>query len=109
MVPPKLPKRPPVGAPKSTSCVVGGASVGGGPISTIDCYSTSYNHHCLLFYIVLLHFMSSSRASEYVKDNDIRLGLRVSTRATNGGPQVTRLQCRLCIAFGCEEKVGEKR
>jgi hypothetical protein len=53
--------------------------------------------------------MSSSRASEYVKDNDIRLGLRVSTRAANGGPQVTRLQCRLCIAFGCEEKVGEKR
>ncbi|CAM6049220.1 unnamed protein product [Sphagnum compactum] len=31
--------------------------------------------------------MSSNRASEYVKDNDVRLGLRVSTRAANGGPQ----------------------
>jgi hypothetical protein len=53
--------------------------------------------------------MNSNRASEYVKDNDIRLGLRVSTRATNGGLQVTGLQCRFCIAFGREEKVGAKR
>jgi hypothetical protein len=53
--------------------------------------------------------MSSNHASEYVKDNDVRLGLRVSTRAVNGGPQVTRLQCCFCIAFGREEKVGAKR
>jgi hypothetical protein len=53
--------------------------------------------------------MSSNRASEYVKDNNVCLGLRVSTRAANGGPRVTRLQCRFCIAFGREEKVGAKR
>ncbi|CAK9276215.1 unnamed protein product [Sphagnum jensenii] len=68
----------------------------------------SYKHHCLLFYVVLLHFMSSNRAFEYVKDNDVPLGLRVSIRAANGGPQVTGLQCRFCIAFGHEEKVGAK-
>ncbi|CAM6025085.1 unnamed protein product [Sphagnum balticum] len=52
--------------------------------------------------------MSSNRASEYVKDKDVRLGLRVSTRAANGGPQVTGLQCHFCIAFGRKEKVGAK-
>jgi len=88
---PKLLKRPPAGAPKSASCVVGGACVGGGPISAIACCSTSYKCHCLIFYVVLLHFMSSNRAFEYVKDNDVRLGLRVSTRVANGGPQVTGL------------------
>jgi hypothetical protein len=53
--------------------------------------------------------MSSNRASEYVKDNDTRLALRVSTRAANGRLQVTGLQCRFCIAFGRKEKVGAKR
>jgi hypothetical protein len=53
--------------------------------------------------------MGSNRASEYVKDNDVRLGLRVSTRTVNGGPQVTGLQCCFCIAFGREEKVSAKR
>ncbi len=77
-------------------------------ISTIACYFTSYKCHCLLFYVVLLHFMSSNRASEYVKDNDVRLGLKVSTRAANGGPQVIGLQCHFYIAFGREEKVGAK-
>jgi len=91
------------------SYVFGGACVEGGPISAIPCYSTSYKRHCLLFYVILLHFMGSNRASEYVKDNDVRLGLRVSTRAANGGPQVTRLQCRFYIAFGRKEKVGAKR
>ncbi len=91
------------------SYVFGGACVEGGPINAIPCCSTSYKRHCLLFYIILLHFMGSNRASEYVKDNDVRLGLRVSTRAANGGPQVTGLQCRFCIAFGREEKVGAKR
>ncbi len=89
------------------SCVVGGACVGGGPISTIACCSTSYKRHYLLFYIILLHFISSNRAYEYVKDNDVRLGLRVSTRAANGGSQITGLQCRLCITFGREEKVAQ--
>ncbi len=77
-------------------------------ISAIACCFTSYKHHCLLFYVVLLHFISYNRASEYVKDNDVRLDLRVSTRAVNGGPQVTGLQCRFCIAFGRKEKVGAK-
>jgi hypothetical protein len=62
-----------------------------------------------MFYVILLHFMSSNCASEYVKDNDVRLGLRVSTKVANGGSQVTRLQCCLCIAFGREEKVDAKR
>ncbi|CAK9868043.1 unnamed protein product [Sphagnum jensenii] len=53
--------------------------------------------------------MSSNRASEYVKDNNVRLGLRVSTKAANGGPQVTGLQFCFCIAFGREQKVGAKR
>ncbi len=53
--------------------------------------------------------MSFNRASEYVKDNDVHLGLRVSTRAANGGPQVTGLQCRFYIAFGRKEKVSAKR
>jgi hypothetical protein len=52
--------------------------------------------------------MSSNCAFEYVKDNDVRLGLRVSTKAANGGPQVTGLQCRFCVAFGHKEKVGMK-
>ncbi len=76
------------------SYVFGGACVEGGPISAIPCCSTSYKRQCLLFYVILLHFMGSNRASEYVKDNDVRLGLRVSTKAANGGPQVTGLQCR---------------
>jgi hypothetical protein len=107
-VPPKLLKWPIVGAPKLMSYVFGGACVEGDPISAIPCCSTSYKRHCLLFYVILLHFMGSNRAFEYVKDNDVRLGLRVSTRVANGGPQVTGLQCRFCIAFGREEKVGTK-
>jgi hypothetical protein len=52
--------------------------------------------------------MSSNRVFEYVKDNDVRLGLRVSTRVANGGLQVIGLQCCFYIAFGREEKVGAK-
>jgi hypothetical protein len=52
--------------------------------------------------------MSSNRAYQYVKDNDVRLGLRVSTRVANGGLQVTGLQCRFCITYGREGKVGAK-
>ncbi len=62
----------------------------------------------MLFYVILFHFMSSNRVFEYVKDNDVRLGLRVSTRVANGGLQVIGLQCCFYIAFGREEKVGAK-
>ncbi|CAM6059209.1 unnamed protein product [Sphagnum tenellum] len=40
--------------------------------------------------------MSYNRASEYVKDNDVRLGLRVSTSAANGGPQIV-MQRRMIL------------
>ncbi|CAN5966279.1 unnamed protein product [Sphagnum jensenii] len=50
----------------------------------------------------------NKRSSEYVKANDDRFGLRVSSKAPNCN-KVNSLQCRFCIAFGCEEKVGAKR
>ncbi|CAM6029622.1 unnamed protein product [Sphagnum balticum] len=51
---------------------------------------------------------SNKRSSEYVKANDDRFGLRVSSKASNCN-KVNNLQCRFCIAFGREEKVGAKR
>jgi hypothetical protein len=51
---------------------------------------------------------SNKRSSEYVKANDDRFGLRVSSKAPNCN-KVNSLQCRFCIAFGREEKVGAKR
>jgi hypothetical protein len=50
----------------------------------------------------------NKRSSEYVKANDDRFGLRVSSKAPNCN-KVNSLQCRFCIAFGREEKVGAKR
>ena len=50
---------------------------------------------------------SNKRSSEYVKANDDRLGLRVSSRLPNCN-KVNGMQCRFCIAFGLEEKVGTK-
>jgi hypothetical protein len=47
-------------------------------------------------------------SSEYVKDNDVRYDLRVAYRDPKS-LKVTGLQCRFCIAFGREEKVGSKR
>jgi hypothetical protein len=51
---------------------------------------------------------SNKRSSEYVKANDNRFGLRVSSKAPNCN-NVNSLQCRFYIAFGREEKVGAKR
>ena len=52
--------------------------------------------------------MSGNRLSGYVKDNDIRYDLKVAHRDPKSS-KVTSLQCRLCIAFGQEEKVGSQR
>lgn len=51
---------------------------------------------------------SSKRSTEYVKANDDRFGLRVSSTLPNC-KKVNGMQCRFCIAFGREEKVGAKR
>jgi hypothetical protein len=50
---------------------------------------------------------SNKRSSECVKANDDRFGLQVSSRAPHCN-KVNGLQCRFCIAFGCEEKVVAK-
>jgi hypothetical protein len=52
--------------------------------------------------------MSSQRSSAYVKGNDDRYGLKVAHRHQSTG-KVIGLQCRFCIVFGREEKVGSKR
>ena len=52
--------------------------------------------------------MSPPRCSAYVKGNNARYGLKVASRDASTGT-VIGLQCRFCIAFGCEEKVGSKR
>ena len=57
--------------------------------------------------LVSLYAMSGNRSSGYVKDNDIRYGLKVAHRDPKLS-KVTGLQCRGCIAFGREEKVGLK-
>jgi hypothetical protein len=57
--------------------------------------------------LVSLSAMSRNRSSGYVKDNDVRYGMKVAHR----GPKslkVTNLQCHGCIAFDREEKVGSK-
>jgi hypothetical protein len=52
--------------------------------------------------------MSPPRCSAYVKANNARFGLKVASRDPSTGT-VIGLQCRFCIAFGREEKVGSKR
>jgi hypothetical protein len=52
--------------------------------------------------------MSGKRSSGYVKDSDVRYGLKVAHRDPKSS-KVIGLQCRFCIAFGREEKVGSKR
>ena len=52
--------------------------------------------------------MSPQRCSAYVKGNDARYGLKIANRHASTGV-VIGLQCRFCIAFGREEKVGSKR
>ncbi len=58
--------------------------------------------------LVSLSAMFGKRSSGYVKDNDVRYGLKVAHRDPKSS-KVTGLQCRFCIAFGWEEKVGLKR
>ena len=58
--------------------------------------------------LVSLSAMSGNRSSGYVKDNDIHYGLKVVHRDPKSS-KVTGLQCRSCIAFGLEEKVGLER
>ncbi len=57
--------------------------------------------------LVSLSTMSGKRSSGYVKDNDIRYGLKVAYRDPKS-LKVTGLQCHFCTAFGREEKVGSK-
>ncbi len=57
--------------------------------------------------LVSLSAMSGKRLSGYVKDNDVRYGLKVAHRDPKSS-KVIGLQCRFCIAFG-REKVGSKR
>ncbi len=58
--------------------------------------------------LVSFSAMSGKRSSGYVKDNDVRYGLKVAHRDPKSS-KVIGLQCRFCIAFGREEKVGSKR
>jgi len=58
--------------------------------------------------LVSLSAMFEKRSSGYVKDNDVRYGLKVVHRDPKSS-KVIGLQCRFCIAFGREEKVGLKR
>jgi len=57
---------------------------------------------------VSLFAMFGKCSSGYVKDNDVRYGLKVAYCDPKSS-KVTDLQCRFCIAFGREEKVGSKR
>ncbi len=57
--------------------------------------------------LVSLSAMSGKCSSGYVKDNDVRYGLKVVHRDPKS-LKVIGLQCRFYIAFGQEEKVGSK-
>ncbi len=57
--------------------------------------------------LVSLSVMSGKCSLGYVKDNDVRYGLKVAYRDPKSS-KVTGLQCCFCIAFGREEKVGLK-
>ncbi len=58
--------------------------------------------------LVSISAMFGKCSSGYIKDNDVRYGLKVAYRDPKSS-KVTGLQCRFCIAFGREEKVGSKR
>ncbi len=58
--------------------------------------------------LVSFSTMSEKHSLGYVKDNDVRYGLKVAHRDPKSS-KVIGLQCRFCIAFGREEKVGSKR
>ncbi len=57
--------------------------------------------------LVSLFAMFGKRLSRYVKDNDVRYGLKVAYRDLKSS-KVTGLQCRFYITFGREEKVRSK-
>jgi len=57
--------------------------------------------------LVSLSAMSWKHSSGYVKDNDVRYGLKVA-HCDPKLLKVTGLQCHFYIAFGREEKVGSK-
>ena len=80
--------------PKLTSCAVvqEGACV---------CLGQSISH-------LYCSPMSGNRLAGHVKDNDVRYSLKVAHRDPKSS-KVTGLQCRCCIAFSREEKVGSKR
>ena len=63
-----------------------------------------YNHNDFRSTFV----MSPPHCSAYVKGNDARYGVKVALRRDAATGKVTGLQCRFCIIFGCEEKVGFK-
>ena len=52
--------------------------------------------------------MATKHSSAYVKGNDVRYGLEIAHCHPLTG-KVIGLQCRFCIVFGREEKVGSKR
>jgi len=58
--------------------------------------------------LVSLSAMFGKRSSGYVKDNDVRYGLKVA-HCDPKSSKVIGLQCCFYIAFGREEKVGSKR
>ena len=60
-----------------------------------------------LISLVSLSTMFRIRSSGYVQDNNVRYGLKVAHRDPKSS-KATGLQCRGCIAFGQEEKVGSK-
>jgi hypothetical protein len=58
--------------------------------------------------LVSFFAMSGKCSLGYVKDNDVHYGFKFAHRDPKSW-KVTGLQCRFCIAFGWEEKVGSKR
>ena len=95
VAPPKLPKCPSVVEPKLSSCAVvqeGACTCLGQSISHLYCS---------------LQCLGIVRRDIYVKDNDVRYGLKVVHRDPRSS-KVVGLQCCGCIAFGREGKVGSK-
>jgi hypothetical protein len=90
---PKLPKCLPIVAPKLTSCAV---------VQEGACVAWKID-----LTVVSLSAMFEKRSSGYVKDNDVRYGLKVAYRDPKLS-KMTDFQCRFYIAFGRVEKVGSK-
>jgi hypothetical protein len=49
-----------------------------------------------------------SRSSDHVSSNDIKYGLKIASRCPSTS-KVNGLECRFCISFGREAKLGAKR